>query len=271
MVSAVPGSPKRIRAGRLLKLHRGATFGEVSNPSLFLQPIENTSRNQRGTALAIGRLHLGEGPDSIPSRGGAHNRADRQSDGLTRAQVRNLKAAASHADRIGLPLNRMITVHWESAGVPLLGMAKATGHFLDLLSKALSRHGARTAWIWTHENGDRKGGHCHILAHVPPNLVAVLTGLQRGWLRRITGRAYTARVIASRPVGGQLGLEAGNPPVHAANLSAALAYCLKGICFQTQAEATAILDQSGGLVIGKRCGNSQNIGPKARKTWKADQ
>ena len=111
-------------------------------------------------------------------------------------------------------------------------MAKATYHFTDLLTKALARHGSRTAWLWTHENvpgnGDDKGGHCHLLAHVPAALVSIVTALQRGWLRRITGQPYRARVIHSKPIGGRLGLETGNPDLHAVNLEAALAYVLKG-------------------------------------------
>jgi hypothetical protein len=48
----------------------------------------------------------------------------------------------------------------------LEGMAKATGRFTDLMAKALARHGSGTALLWVHENGDRKGAHCHLLAHV---------------------------------------------------------------------------------------------------------
>jgi hypothetical protein len=81
----------------------------------------------------------------------------------------------------------MITIHWEAAGVPLDGMARATGRFLDLLTKTLARHGSRTTWLWVHENGEEKGGHCHILLHVPDHLVPRLTGSQKGWLRLITG------------------------------------------------------------------------------------
>lgn len=102
----------------------------------------------------------------------------------------------------------------------------------DLMAKALARHGSATAWLWTHENvpgnGHDKGGHCHLLVHVPADLVPVVTALQRGWLRLISGQPYRARVIHSKPIGGRLGLEAGNPDLYAVNLEAALAYVLKG-------------------------------------------
>jgi hypothetical protein len=180
------------------------------------------------------------------------------------AQIANLRAAERHAEAIGLPFNRMVTIHWQAAGVPLEGMAKATGRFLDLMTRALARHGGATAWLWVHENGVRKGGHCHLLAHVPTDLVPLVARLQRGWLRRITGGAYRARVIRSKPIGGRLGLETGNPDLHAVNLGEALSYVLKGACSAAAVHFDLERLEPGGRVIGKRCGTSQNIGAKAR-------
>ncbi len=159
----------------------------------------------------------------------------------------------------------MLTIHWEAAGVPLTGMVRATGRFTDLLAKCLLRHGSKTAWLWAHENGDGKGGHCHLLAHVPAHLVQAVTSLQRGWLRRITGQPYRARVIYSKPIGGRLGLEAGNPELHAINLDVALGYVLKGASAEAAFQFNLDRLEAGGRIIGKRCGTSQNIGAKARR------
>ncbi|MEQ8707952.1 MAG: hypothetical protein RIC36_03115 [Rhodospirillales bacterium] len=253
--------------GGVLKLHRSATFGEVSIAPLQLQLPVNPPVVENGTAHAISYYTLGVAAQ-LPctrGRGGARNRADRESHVLTAAQVAYLRAAERHARIIGLPFTRMISIHWEAAGVPLERMSKATGRFTDFLGKALARHGSGTAWLWVHENGDGKGGHCHMLAHVPPRLVPVITALQRGWLRRITGKPYRARVIHSRPIGGRLGLEIGNPELHAINLEAALAYILKGVSPEAASQFALDRLQPGGRVIGKRCGTSQNIGAKARK------
>jgi hypothetical protein len=197
-------------------------------------------------------------------RGGPRNRASRETDSLSPAQVANLTAAAAHALAIRLPFTRFITIHWESAGIALADMVRATGRFLDLMTKALARHGARTAWLWVHENGEGKGGHLHILIHVPAELVPLVSRLQRGWLRSITGRPYRARVIHSKPIGGRLGLEKGNPDLYVVNLSAALNYVLKGVAPDCSAQLGITRLEPGGRVIGKRCGTSQNIGPKAR-------
>ena len=218
-------------------------------------------------AVAVDNLTSGVAAHLPPivKRGGARNSASRESYALSLAQVANLEAAERHAEMIGLPFTRMITIHWEAAGVPLAGMAHATGRFTDLMSKSLRRHGSRTAWLWAHENGERKGGHVHLLAHVPAALVPVVTGLQKGWLRRITSTPYRPRVIHSKPIGGRLGLESGNPDLHDINLEVAVAYVLKGATDAAAAKFNLERLESGGRIIGKRCGTSQNVGAKARK------
>jgi hypothetical protein len=242
-------------------------FGEVSKAPLQQQRCGNRSIPETGTTVAINNLRLGV-PAHLPcstGRGGARNSADRESHALTTAQISNLEAAERHARAIGLPFTRMITIHWQAAGVALEDMVKATGRFLDLLTKAVARHKSKTAWLWILENGDRKGGHCHLLVHVPAALVSLLTKLQIGWLRRITGNPYRKRVIHSKPIGGRLGLEAGNLELHAINLAAALGYVLKGANAEAAARFGLERLEAGGRIIGKRCGTSQNIGAKARK------
>lgn len=241
-------------------------FGEVSNAPLQPQMPRNPPIPQTGTAVAINYQSLGV-PAHLPcnsGRGGARNRADRESHALTAAQIANLEAAERHARAIGLPFTRMITIHWQAAGVPLADMVSAMGRFLDLLTKALTRHKSKTAWLWILENGDLKGGHCHLLVHVPAALVSMLTRLQMGWLRRITGKPYRARVIHSVPIGGRLGLEAANPKLHAINLATALDYVLKGADAKAAEQFQLARLEAGGRIIGKRCGTSQNISAKAR-------
>lgn len=253
--------------GRPLKLHRGEAFGEVSLGRESRAGDGKPAFPEVGTGSAISNFPIGGPADSASKsgRGGARNRADRESHGLTAAQIANLRAAERHAARIGLPFTRMITIHWDSAGVPLSCMAKATGRFTDLLGKYLARHGSRSAWLWVMENGENKGGHCHMLAHVPGDLVATLTGLQRRWLRTITGKPYRSRVIRSKPIGGRLGLERSNPELHHANVRAALSYLIKGADGEAASKFGLERLEPGGLVIGKRCSASQNINRKARR------
>ncbi|MCA3635760.1 MAG: hypothetical protein INF18_08555 [Methylobacterium sp.] len=253
--------------GSLLKLHRDGSFGEVSIGPSYWQPSEKMPVSQAGISVAINYLTLGVPALSANStgRGGARNRADRESQALSARHIGNLLAAANHAEAIGLPLNRMITVHWQTAGIPLEAMAKATGRFTDLLGKAVARHGHATAWLWVHESGAGKGGHCHLLVHLPPHIIPAMTAAQRRWIKAITGQPYRKRTILSKPIGGILAAEARNPDLHAANLAAALSYVLKGADAGAAAQFNLSRLEPGGRIIGRRCSTSENIGAAARK------
>lgn len=254
-----------------LKLHRDPECGEVSIGEEAARIMENLTDETAGTIAAVTTITLGVAPNSAQrtGEGGARNHSCRESYALRRAQVENLLAATSHACKVGLPFNRMITVHWEAAGIPLRGMAQATGHFIDLLSKTVARNGGRIAWAWVHEGGDKKGGHAHILVHVPEHVIDVVTRLQKGWLRAITGVAYRRGVIRTKPIGPRRGVEMSNPPLHQENLNSAVFYILKGCAIHVAEEVGVRRLEPGGRVIGKRCGTSQNIGPKARAARRA--
>lgn len=267
MATAMRMASKPATHGRSLKLHRVPGFGEVSNLAGQPQPPELPSITDDGTNFAIKYLNLGvvvSGADTQRQRGGARNRKARESLALTGAQVANLIEAARHATAIGLPFTRMMTIHWQAAGLPLDGMAAATGRFTDLFAKALARHGSKTAWLWVHENGDGKGGHCHMLVHIPVYLVPVVQRLRRQWLRHITGKSFRARVVKTDALGRRLGLEASNPALLAENVTEALGYLLKGVTPDAPVAASLKRLEPGGRIIGKRCGTSQNIGRKAR-------
>ena len=267
MPIGMPSQPAGGQNDGAMKLHRKSTFGEVSN---VVDPSETGGIPvclKVGTRFALYTVPSGVAAESVVAacaRGGARNFANRESYWLETRHVDNLLAATAHANAIGRPFTRMISIHWEAAGVKPSHVVKATGHFLDLLSKALTRSGCTTSWLWVQENGDGKGAHVHILAHVPASLAASVSRLQIGWLRLITGNRYRARVIKSDPIGRRLGLEVSNRAILADNAATVLAYVLKGAT--RDAARTFGLDRldGGGRCIGKRCGVSQNIGPKAR-------
>lgn len=252
--------------GSFLKLHRDSDCGEVSIGDAAARITENLKVDAAGTIAALNTLHLGDAADfaSRPGRGGARNRACRESFALKRAQVENLIAATQFSCEIGLPFNRMITIHWEAAGISLKDMAKATSQFLDLMTKVLSRRGGQIAWLWVHEGGISKGGHCHMLVHIPSDMIDVVTEFQRRWLRAITESPYRKGVIRGKPIGLRRGLEVSNPPLHRENLFNVMSYVIKGAYPDVAAAMGLPRLQPGGRVIGRRCSTSQNIGAKAR-------
>ncbi len=237
--------------------------GEVSIADVNPHKADTTPFSKTGTHHAINYFSISDAANlgKGKGRGGARNFANRLSYGLSKSQVANLTAADHHAAVIGLPFNRMVSIHWKAAGVALNGIAKATGSFIDKLTKWLSRRNYKTAWLWVHENTGDKCWHCHILIHIPVPLVAKLPALQKRWLKQITAQPYRKNVIHSAPIGGRLGLEENNPELHFQNRMKALAYVLKG--------ATSALPDLGppipqGIIFGRRCSTSQNIACKAR-------
>ncbi len=198
------------------------------------------------------------------TRGGARNRADRSSPGLTTAQLQRLMEAVAHAERIGLPLIRFTTVHWEMAGVRHEG--RATTAFLDSLRRSARRRGHVVAWVWVRENGYGKGGHLHLLWHGPADWPDLESCLRRA-MRAAGVKRRVSRLRDTRAVGRRLRTALSRDPAFLANLGAVCAYVAKGAT--SEAALALSLDRSGegGRVIGKRCGVSENLGPAARRAF----
>lgn len=218
----------------------------------------NRPSRRSGTRLAI--IDTIESCGSSPAGrgwGGARNRADRTSQNLTRRQCEGLIAAADHAERIDLAFNRHWTVHYERAGIAEADAARFIGRLLKLARDAANRKIGRFTAIWVRESGEGKGGHVHILMHVPAALG--LRGRTRKWIK-LAGGECRAGVSRVRTIGGNI-IGANNGSEHYRHSAeVVLAYVLKGA--SREAGEALGLPRSGevGLVVGKRCGRTQNIG-----------
>lgn len=159
---------------------------------------------------------------------------------------------ASTACKIGRPLNRHITVHWERSGIADDRAAEATTAFLKYWREWLS---GETAYLWARENGAGKGSHLHILAHIPAGRHWHGARAMR-WIARLAGKPYRPGAILTRRIKGAV---APGGPLYKANLARVLDYAVKG-AEPGAAAALAIERQPGGRIIGKRCGTSRNIG-----------
>ena len=214
------------------------------------------ANDEAGTGLANLHLPIGYAPSTVSAllfqHGGARNFASRTSESLPLLQAQKMVLSAQKAQAIGRPLNRHITVHWEAAGITDGEAMAATTAFLKYLREWLR---GKHAYLWVRENGDGKGSHVHILAHIPDS--KKLSGaLSRRWVERCTGRTYRAGAIYSRKIAGSSGRDG---KLYVENLKAVLAYVLKGVEPEAAREL-GIKHQYGGRVIGKRCGTSRNIG-----------
>lgn len=216
-----------------------------------------------GTRLAI--------IDTIPSCGsspagrgwgGARNRADRVSSFLTLRQCEGLIAAANHAERIGLPFNRHWTVHYQAAGIAEADAARFIGRLHKIVGEYSRRQGGGFAAIWVREGGEGKGGHVHILMHLPARLS--LTGRTRRWIRRAGGECRSGASYV-RAVAGRLKAAETGGEHYASNAATVRDYLLKGAGEEVGRALGLKRTGEGGPVIGKRCGWTQNIGRASRE------
>lgn len=194
--------------------------------------------------------------------GGARISALRNSLFLTLAQCEKLEAAAKHAEQLGLPFNRHWTVHYESAGIDEANAMAFIRRLLKLSGDYARRNGAQLAAVWCRENGRRKGGHVHILLHMPADLP--LKGYTRRWVRLAGGQCRKG-VSHVRSIGGNLKAAKSGSEHYRQNVANVRAYLMKGA---TSATGNALgLERFGigGPIVGKRCGWTQNIGSAARK------
>src|SRR3546814_17277708 len=95
---------------------------------------ENPPLPETGTAPAINYLTsvVAGLSASGTGRGGARNRADRESHALTAAQNGNLKASERLAEKIGLPCKRVTSYNEPDGQLPMAVMVRGTGHLVGL-------------------------------------------------------------------------------------------------------------------------------------------
>lgn len=230
-------------------------YNNLGNPLTFTVGTHLAIYNRSKSARPFPALQ------SNSSHGGARNRADRTSAGLTEKQVRAIFAAVARASAIDLPLNRHWTVHWTRAGVTDDKACAATGALLTLVRDWLRKHGHRFACVWVRENDDgdgSKGSHVHILLYVPIEL-KWCGWRNRRWLERVTRRAYVARTSRTQVVGGSKSAAKPSLAPFRANLRAITAYISKSA--PTGALRALGVDRhgEGGTVIGKRWGRSEAL------------
>jgi hypothetical protein len=208
------------------------------------------------TALAhficiYGRDRNSPGMDRIhPSNAGAW----RISHFINRRPAVNIHHATRYSERIGLPLNRFITINFSLAGcspqqaVPLL-QKMITQRFAPWLRRTASTAvEIPPTYVWCME---ASGGTlaAHIVLHMPDALMAEFERRLRRWLCGLFGTdRLEPSVLQIQRVPNLIGLKR---------------YILKGVDPAWGAHL-AVNPVPQGLVIGKRSGFSKNLGPAAR-------
>ena len=229
------------------------------------QTAANGGSRRSGTALANYR--------DTPSCerhggwGGARNRADRTSDGLTDTQVASMIDAAAFALATGRTFQRHWIIHYGKAGIGEHDGARFVSRVLALVGKQARREGGTLTALWVRERASDKGEHVHILLHLPAAMR--LHGRTRRWIEA-AGGTWQAGVSQVRIIGGRLLPEFQKASErHAANAANVVRYFLKAGNRQTGERLGLTRAGTGGCIVGKRCGWSQNIGKAARGAAKS--
>ena len=255
-------SPVRSRPS--LKLANDVDFPATSEPSQAIENAKELAADGSGDEPGL-YLYKSCSPCQtfvpMPGRGGFRNKASRRTIALSDADARKVLDASNHAELIGVPFNVFKTIHWERAGVS--DDLAATGAFLKHAGDWTRLRGGRLAWVWTRETGPGKGDHVHILLHLDPDLARDFSRRQRGWLKAC-GARWRKGVVLSRTIGRSLQHALTGGEDYRVNLVEALDYILKGADRDARERLGIKRAEPGGVVIGKRSGISQNLGPAAR-------
>ena len=259
MSRTVIGSAKAATVSRTVRTHASALHAN-SRDSFDKQSknITDWSASPTGTDVAIYRTSTSALHGSArPLRKG------RRSTALRTKDCENLILAAEHAIRIGKPLNRMLTVHFDAAGIS--DPVKATGQLLKLMGDWLRCSNTAITAVWVREAGSGKGEHVHILLSVPPLILGSFTRMQRGWFKKI-GAAWKRGVYKSRPIAGshKAAFSEASANLYLQALTGALHYVLKGADAKARAAHGISKWGDGGELWGKRCSTTENIGRTAR-------
>lgn len=229
---------------------------------------ENGACRQSGTALA----NYSDTPScdlAQPLRcqprtwGGARNRADRTSDGLSDSRVAGLIDAAAFAFATDRTFQRHWTVHYGMAGIQPSDGARFVSRLLDLVSKQARREGGCMTALWVRECASGKGEHVHILLHLPAGMS--LRNQTRRWINA-AGGTWKRDVSKVTIVGGVLSkVEKSSEERQRENAENVVRYLLKAASKETGARLDLTRLGCGGRIVGKRCGWTENIGLGARR------
>jgi hypothetical protein len=178
--------------------------------------------------------------------------------GLNTEQVKELSEAWHHANRLGLPLNVLVTCRPLDADE--MTEKKRCERFAAIRNKIgvyARHHGFQATFTWSREiNQNGTGEHMHVLVHIPTRRRLHFEDTVIRWLPEpgaadVTAAHYQTRFTAS---GKRLN---------------AISYISKQMTPQAWYKR-GLIRKAGGSVLGKRGGVSANLTAKAIAAWQRD-
>lgn len=177
---------------------------------------------------------------------------------LALRHVRQLTNGTAFATAQGSPLTVHVTFHLRLAeGFTPESWSEFQTDLFDKMSRWLKRRGVPVAFVWTREDGSRKGPHVHALVHLP----------QAHWPSFKRYMLSAGRFQQCDAGGEAIVISAGRFGMQVETMRAgALRYILKSLDASADTLTTlGLRPHSTKPVPIQRCGVSTSIGRKARK------
>ena len=171
------------------------------------------------------------------------------------SQATNIVEAVKFAKSIGLPLVAHLTIHWSGTLAFDDHDGARFAKVREGLAKVLLRRGIPTGWVWCREcKAHTDIVHCHLLFHLPTEYrVGQKLDEVRATLERLVARhgdgiwsEYAVELKTWCDPDGLYLLKGGGPEVWK--------------LFRIKKK----FRESQGIIHGKRCGTTENLGKAAR-------
>lgn len=173
---------------------------------------------------------------------------------IKRRPAVNIHHAARYSQKIGLPLNRFVTINFD---LTTCASGCASHAFRKLLTQRFAPWLRRSSdvkrsipptYVWTIECGGRQTA-VHWLVHVPRGIYQAFDRKLSDWLASLLDEPPEPQAIMVKPI---------------YNLTGLRRYLLKGVD-PVWAKHLGVRHVDQGMTVGKRSGFSRNLGPAARQ------
>jgi len=177
---------------------------------------------------------------------------------ISPSQADSFMDAARFAEEQGKLLNAHCTIHWQLTDAGSDTDGKRLAKVREGLSKVLARHGIQFTANWSRE-APHGNEHAHIVFHLPHKY---WTGAKKAQADKWVQRAIE-RLVERH--GGDI----ADFAVRITRVNGWPTYLIKGGTPEVWRKYRLLRKwrKSQGIIFGKRCGSTQNIGPQARERW----
>jgi len=175
---------------------------------------------------------------------------------ISPCQADNIIEAARFASNVGMNLNAHCTIMWNGTDAQTDSDGKRFALVREGLSKALARRGIHFTAVWTREEqAQHYGQHAHMVFHLPSKW---RKGKRRAEIEQVIER------LVDRHGGGNWGDWTVKLTLHT---NGDVRYVIKGGSPEvlSKYKVKRIWRKPQGVIFGKRCGTTQNIGPQVRE------